>query len=119
MQDPCVIQPGSLRHQVTINAPSNARDASGQIGSTWTAVLTTRAKIESTASLTFKWSFQNSTLAANATDCITIRYPSVLVAPGFQIVWGDELYLVQDVDDIQRRHRVLVLACVGVDIASS
>ena len=119
MFDPIQFDAGSLRHNITINAPSAIRDASGQPGTTWTAVLTTRAKIESTSSLTFKWSFQNSTLASNATDCITIRYPSVLVAPGFQIVWGDELYLVQDVDDIQRRHRVLVLACVGVDIASS
>ena len=118
MQDPCVIQPGSLRHQVTINAPSSTRDASGQIGSSWTPVLTTRAAIESTSGLTFKWSFQNSTLAANSTTCLKMRYPSVDVTPGCQVIWGDQVYLVQDCDDVQRRHRVLVLACVGVDVGS-
>jgi SPP1 family predicted phage head-tail adaptor len=119
MSDPCVIQPGELKHAITINAPSSTRDASGQIGATWTTVLTTRAKIESTSSQTFRFSFQNSTLASDTTDCITIRYPAVELAPGYQIVYGDQTYLVNDVDDIQRRHRVLVMACTSVDTVSS
>jgi hypothetical protein len=47
-----------------------------------------------------------------------MRYPAVDIVPGMQVVWGDQAYLVQDVDDVQRRHRVLVLACVGVDVGS-
>jgi len=116
--DPTIIKAGTLRHQITIHAPSPSRDAYGQLGSVWSPVLTTRASIEGTSSLTFKFSFQNSTLAANATDCITMRYPSVNIAPGMQVVFGDQLYLIQDADDINRRHRVLVLACVGVDTGS-
>jgi SPP1 family predicted phage head-tail adaptor len=117
--DPTIIQPGTLKHQVTIQAPSSTRDTAGQPGVTWTTVLTTRAAIEGTASLTFKFSFQNSTLAANATDCITIRYPAVPIAPGMQVLFGDNAYIVQAVDDVNRRHRVLILACVGVDTLSS
>jgi head-tail adaptor len=118
MFDPTIFQPGELRHNITIQSPSTTRDASGQTGSTWTTVLETRASIESTSSLTFKWSFQNSVLAASVSDCLKMRYPAVDIVPGMQVVWGDQAYLVQDVDDVQRRHRVLVLACVGVDVGS-
>jgi SPP1 family predicted phage head-tail adaptor len=117
--DPTILQPGLLRHAIAIQAPSSIRDTAGQLGSTWVTVLSTRAAIEGTSSLTFKFSFQNSTLAANATDCITIRYPAVPIAPAMQVVYGDNTYLIQDVDDVNRRHRVLVLACVGVDTVSS
>ncbi|MGA2650416.1 MAG: phage head closure protein [Terracidiphilus sp.] len=117
--DQCILQPGTLKHLITIQSKSATRDASGQPGSTWTTVLTTRASIESTASLSFKWSFQNSVLAANATDCITLRYPvSVDIVPGMQIIWNGDTYLVQDVDNVQRRNRVIVLACIGVDTGS-
>jgi SPP1 family predicted phage head-tail adaptor len=117
--DPTILAAGRLRHAITIQAPSSTRDTAGQLGATWSTVLTTRAAIESTASLTFKFSFQNSTLAANATDCITIRYPAVTVAPGMQVIFGDQVYTIQDVDDVQRRHKVLILACIGIDTASS
>jgi SPP1 family predicted phage head-tail adaptor len=117
--DPCYLQPGTLRHSVTIQSPSTTRDAFNQPGTTWTSILTTRASIESTASLTFKFSFQNSTLASNATDVITIRCPAVTIKPGMQIVFGDQVYTIQDVDDVQRRHRKLVMACVGIDTPSN
>jgi SPP1 family predicted phage head-tail adaptor len=117
--DPTILAAGALRHAIAIQAPSSTRDTAGQLGATWTTVLATRAAIESTASLTFKFSFQNSTLAANATDCITIRYPSVTIAPGMQVVFGDQVYTIQDVDDVKRRHRVLVMAVLGIDTVSS
>jgi SPP1 family predicted phage head-tail adaptor len=118
MLDLCILHAGELKHAITINAPSATRDASGQPGSTWSLVLTTRAKIESTSSQTFKLSFQNSTLASDTTDCITIRYSAVDIAPGYQILFGDETYTITAVDDIQRRHRVLVMACTSVDVGS-
>jgi len=116
--DPTILPAGLLIHQITIQAPSSTRDSYGQLGNTWSTILTTLAAIQGTSSLTFKFSFQNSTLASNATDCITIRYPSFNITPGMQVVFGDQSYLIQDVDDVNRRHRVLVLACVGVDTGS-
>ena len=117
--DPTQLAAGRLRHSITIQKPSSTRDSAGQPGVTWSTVLATHAAIEGTSSLTFKFSFQNSTLAANATDCITIRYPAVAIAPGMRVLFGDNAYTIQDVDDVNRRHRVLILACVGVDTVSS
>jgi SPP1 family predicted phage head-tail adaptor len=116
--DPLAIPAGRLRYQVTIQAKSIARDAYGQPGATWTPVLTTRAAIESTSSNTFRFSFQNLSVAATTTDCITIRYPAVDIKPGMQVVFGDQTYTITAVDDLQRRHRVLVLACEGIDTGS-
>jgi SPP1 family predicted phage head-tail adaptor len=113
-----MINPGTLRHSITIQKKSLTRDGYGQPGATWAPVLTTRASITSTASLTFKFSFQNNDIASNATDCITLRYPMVEVLPGMQVVFGDQTYTITAVDDVQRRHRVLVLACVGLDTGS-
>jgi SPP1 family predicted phage head-tail adaptor len=58
-------------------------------------------------------------LAANSTACIVIRFPAIDVVPGQQIQFEDETYEVQAVDDVQHRHRILNIACVGLDIGSS
>ena len=117
--DGTILQPGTLRHQITIQAPSSMRDAAGQLNASWTTALTTRASIQSTASSTFKFSFQNNVLASNATDLITIRYPAVKIVPGMQVLCGDNTYTIQAVDDVLHRHRVLHMAVVGMDSGSS
>ena len=117
--DPCVIQPGLLKHSITISEPATARDQAGQLNASWSPLLTTRAAILSTASMSFKLSFSNNALAANSTACIVIRFPVVDVVPGLQISFEDEVFEIQAVDDVQHRHRILNLACVGLDIGSS
>ena len=117
--DPTIVDPGTLRHIVTISAPSTTRDSFGQPGSTWNPILTTRAAIESTASQTFKFSFQGNILASNSTDLITLRYPTVTIKPGYQVAFGDQTYTIQAVDDVRRRHRVLNLACIGEGTGSA
>lgn len=121
MSDNPTVEAGTLRHSITIQKPSATRDAVGQIGATWVDVLSARAAITSTSGPTFKSSFQNNTLASNATDCITIRYPgtSIPIAPGMQIVCGDNAYLIQAVDDVKRHHVKLVMACLGIDTVSA
>ena len=118
--DPCVIQSGSLRHNVTVQAPSVTRDALGQPGASgWTAIRTTRASIESTASQTFRFSFQNSTLASDSTDMIIMRWTPTPITPGMQVVFGDQMYTIDDVRNVQQRNRVLHLACTGLGIGST
>ena len=118
--DPTQIQPGTLRRQVTIQSPSSTRDAAGQLNSAWTTILTTWASIESTASATFRFSFQGNALASNSTDLIVIRYPgtAAVIKPGMQVVYNNTAYTIQAVDDVLRRHRKLALACVGQDVGS-
>jgi SPP1 family predicted phage head-tail adaptor len=118
MFDPLVIRPGDLRHIIAIQSQSTARDALGQLNSTWATVLSTWAQIQGTSSLTFKFTFQNNALASNATDCITMRYPSVDVTPGMRVLFGDQTYTIQAVDNVLRRNRVLHLAVVGISTGS-
>jgi head-tail adaptor len=119
--DPCQINAGDLRHSITINQQVGTRDAAGQPNSSWTALLTTRAAITSTNSQTFKFSFQGNALASASTDLLTIRYPgsSVVLIPGMQIVYGTELYTLNAIDNVQRRNRVLNLACTSIGTTSA
>jgi SPP1 family predicted phage head-tail adaptor len=119
--DPTQIQAGTLRNRVTIQAPSATRDSFGQSGTSWTTVWICQAAIEDSASLTFRFSFQNNILASNATFCITIRYPgdSITIAPGMQVVYGDNTFTIQAVNDVLLRHRVIHLACVGESVQST
>lgn len=104
---------------MTIQAPSTSRDGAGQLNASWTPLLTTRAAILSTASNSFRFSFSGNALAANATDLFVLRYPNVSVVPGQQVVFGDQTYEITAVDDVQRRHRVLNLAVLGLDTGSA
>lgn len=115
--DPLYILPGDLRHKVTIQAPSTTRDAAGQPVSTWTDVLTTRAKIEGTTSTTYKELVKDGAIASQATDVFTLRWPgsSIDLKPGMRVVFGDNTYLVQAVDNILRRNRIVKLFCMAID----
>jgi head-tail adaptor len=124
MPDALYIAPGELRHSIQIQAAPDGlgqRDSAGQPIDAWNAVLTTRAKIEGTNSRTFKESFSNNALASQSTDCITIRWPgaAITIEPGQRVIFGDNTFLIQAVDNVLRRNRKLVLACIGIDTDSN
>ena len=117
MLNPLYLRAGELRHAVQIQSASSTRDAAGQPVSTWNVVLTTRAKIENSGGQAYKESFSNSSLASQSTDLLTIRWPgsSITVAPGMRVIFGNNTFLVQDVDNVLHRDRVVRLACVMID----
>lgn len=117
MLNPLYLRAGELRHAVQIQSASSTRDAAGQPVSTWNVVLTTRAKIENSGGQAYKESFSNSSLAAQSTDLLTIRWPgsSITVAPGMRVILGNNTFLVQDVDNVLHRNRVVRLACLMID----
>lgn len=117
MLNPLYLRAGELRHAVQIQTASSTRDAAGQPVSAWTVVLTTRAKIENSGGQAYKESFSNSSLAAQSTDLLTIRWPgnSITVAPGMRVIFGNNTFLVQDVDNVLHRNRVVRLACLMID----
>jgi SPP1 family predicted phage head-tail adaptor len=116
MTDVLTIQPGELRHSIKIQAATPTRDTAGQQVDNWTTVLETRASIENTNSRTFKMSFTNNMLASQSTDAIVIRWPGagVDLRPGMRVLYGDNRFLVQAVDNVQRRNRKVVLACMAI-----
>ena len=115
------LDPGSLRHSVQIQKPTDTRDASGQPVSTWAVVLTTRASIENTNSRTFKESFSNNTLESTSTDVLTIRWPGVAITiqPGMRVIFGDNTFLIQAVDNVLRRNKKVTLACIQISADSN
>ena len=117
MLNPLYLRAGELRHSAQIQTASSTRDAAGQPVSTWNVVLTTRAKIENSGGQAYKESFSNSSLAAQSTDLLTIRCPgsSITVAPGMRVIFGNNTFLVQDVDNVLHRNRVVRLACLMID----
>jgi hypothetical protein len=80
-------------------------------------VLTTRAKIESTLSNTYKELVQDGAIASQSTDVMTIRWPgsSITLKPGMRVSFGDNTYLVQAVDNVLRMNRVVKLFCMVID----
>jgi head-tail adaptor len=113
-----VINPGELRHKVEIQAASTAPDSRGLsvAPTTWTAVLTTRAKIESIGAAAYKQTVKSGALTSESTDLITIRWPgaSIVIRPNMRIVFGTNIFLIQAVDNVEHRNRILKLACMQV-----
>jgi SPP1 family predicted phage head-tail adaptor len=120
MADPLQLQAGDLRHSITITEASSTRDSYGQPISTWNTVLTTRAKIEGTTSNTYKQLIQAGVVSADTTDIITIRWPgsAVFLTPDMRVVFGDQTFLIQGIDNVLRRNRVVKLFCMAIDQAS-
>jgi SPP1 family predicted phage head-tail adaptor len=115
--DPLAIDPGELRHKIQIQQASSTRDAAGQPVSTWNVVLTTWAKIAAPGSMTYKERFANNTFSSQSSDFITIRWPgaSITIEPGMRVIFGDNIYLIQAVDNVLHRNRKVNLACIQID----
>ncbi len=119
--NPLYLRAGELRHQIQIQAPSSTRDASGQVVSTWTALLTTRAAMLNTTGQSYKEAYAENALVSQSTWVIKIRWPGTgcTVEPGQRVQYGSDLYLIQAVDNVLQRNRVLNLYCMAVDADSN
>jgi head-tail adaptor len=117
--DPLAIDAGQLRHQITITVPNaGERNSFGQTTpSESTTVLTTWAKIESTTGAAYKQLIQSGVISSQTTHLITMRWPgsSVQIGPNMNVVFGDQTYLVQGVDNVLQRNRVVRLFCQVID----
>ncbi len=115
--DPLYIQPGSLRHSITIQSPSSQRDAAGQPITTWDNVLTTRASIIAASQ---REQVQGADATSLVTHTVTVRYPGALIriVSGQRISHGSDIYLIQTVNNVMQRNRVLKLMCLQVDASA-
>ena len=107
---------GSLRNKVVILSPTSTVDDYGQPSSTWATVLTTRASIRGLAQ---KELAENGNLIGQTGYLITIRYPGsgFNITSGQRVTSDTQAYLIQSVEDVLNRHRVLKLLCVVIDEA--
>lgn len=115
--DPLLLQPGSLRASITIEAPSVSGDAFGSGGGTWDAILNTRASIQAISQRELT---QDAQTVAQVSHVIKIRYPGATVAitAGCRVLSGTAVYNIQTVENVLNRNRVIKLLCVAIDASS-
>lgn len=116
-RNPLAVSAGQLRHQISIQAQSTAQDPdTGEPASVWNTTLTTWAQIET---LTAREAYQAgaSQFVAQVTHMVTIRWPgaSVRIAGGMRVLFGERMFMIQAVDNVQERNRLLKLACLEVN----
>jgi head-tail adaptor len=110
--NPLVINPGELRHSVTISAPSSDGDAFGAGSNIWTPILTTRASLKQ---ITAKTLFQTGALISQATHILRMRYTSTVIEPGYRVTYSTHTYRVVNVDNVQERNRVLEILLLEIN----
>jgi SPP1 family predicted phage head-tail adaptor len=108
------LRAGELVHQVTFSHPDVTQDSFGQPINTWSNYLTTRAKVEN---LSGQQNYQQSVFTAEAVWRITLHYhPGI--ASGDRCFYGSHVYVVQIVNNLFERNRVIELTCLEIQGAS-
>src|SRR4051794_33026902 len=103
--DPLYISAGDLRSSITIQAPSTIHDEYGQPSQAFKTVLTTRAKIQT---LSLRETYGQAGFSGQATYRITMRYQSATpIEAGYQIVHQGKACLVQSVENVLARNRII------------
>jgi SPP1 family predicted phage head-tail adaptor len=111
--DPLNLSAGTLRHVITVQAPSTVAGPLGLDPTAWVTVLTTRASIQS---ITSKQLFQSGSFTAQVTHQIIIRYPGAgIIQPNQRITSGDNVYVVQAVDNVGERNRVVKILAMELN----
>jgi head-tail adaptor len=116
--DPLAINPGPLRHQISIQAQSASQDPeTGEQSLSWNMVLTTMAKIATTSSREMYQAGTAARFVAQVSHLVTIRWPgaSVTLAGGMRVLFGARTFVVQTVENVQERNRVVNLTCLEIN----
>ncbi len=100
---------GSMRHAVTIEAPTKTQDSTGSVVQSWDTFADVRASIEPISGREF---FAASQVQSNVSTRIRIRFLDG-VTPKMRVLHGADYYDIQAVlpDDRSGRHE-MQLMCV-------
>ena len=109
-QDPLAINPGELRSRVQILAPGRA-DAAGQPNA-WTKVLCPWVKI---ATQTASEVYLVSQFTTTVTHIVTMRWTSTPISPGFRIVFGSRVFVVESIENVLERNIRMNIMCSEIN----
>ena len=98
---------GTLRHRVTLEEKTVTRDGYGGEVVTWSTVATVWAAVEPLQGREF---LDGRRLEAEVNTRIRMRYRSGIL-PGMRVTWGDHVYDVEAVLEVESRRRELRLMC--------
>ena len=101
------MQAGDLRNRVTIKQKSVTREASGAEAIAWLVVATVWAAVEPLSGREFITMRQER---AEISTRIRIRYMAGLT-PSMRVYWGQRMYEIDTVIEIQERMREIHLMC--------
>ncbi len=104
------MNPGDLRHRITIQQKSITKDSEGIPSETWPDFATAWAAIEPLQGREF---FSAQAVNAQVTTRIRIRYLAG-ICPTMRVSYGTHIYDIQVVIDVEERHRELQLMCQEV-----
>lgn len=110
--DPLVLNPGDLRHLVTISAPTPHVGTFAPVSDKWTLVLTTRAALKQ---ITAKTMYQTGAILTQASHTLRMRYTPTSIKPGYQVTYSTKTYRVVNVDNVLERNRVLELLLLEIN----
>jgi SPP1 family predicted phage head-tail adaptor len=97
------MQAGQLRHRVTIQKFTVACDTAGEGTKTWTTHATVWASVRPIRGREF---FEAQKMSSEVTAKITTRYISG-VLPSWRFLHGTKIYTIQEMIDVDDRHRML------------
>ena len=98
---------GKLRHRITIETPTETRNAYGEPEVTWGTFKEVWASVEPIRGREF-WRAQEQ--QARVTTRIRIRYLAD-VTPKMRIVFGSKTYIINAIIDQEERHAEMQLIC--------
>ncbi len=104
------MNPGELRHRVTIQQSQETVDADKTPSLSWVPVATVWAAVEPINGREY---IQLKQTNATLTTCIRIRYRSGFT-PAMRIVYGTRIFDINDVIDVNERHVEIHLMCTEV-----
>ena len=106
------LDPGTLRHPVTIQVNTPTRDASGGVIDGWSTYATVRAAISTTGGREFYWARQTN---SELTHEVTI-YRVEGVTAGMRVLWGTRSFLIVAVlEDESRIVNKTVMQCKEIN----
>lgn len=114
-RDPLVINPGELRHLVTIESPVYAADSLGAVSVTptsWSAVRSPFAAIYTAGG---RETSQASQIVSEVSHVVKVRWTSDVIKANYRVVFGSRTFTIQYVENVLERNRVLLLYCLEVD----
>lgn len=115
--NPQALPAGRLRDWVQIQSPSATQDGYGQPTDAWGAFASMMGALEAVRQ---RETYQTGNFSSEYTHKITVRWtgPNVRILRGMRAIVDGFIYLIQDVENLDTRNRVLVLHCTAINDAT-
>lgn len=97
-----------LRHYVTIQQITETRGADGSVVETWGTFANVWADVRPVSG---SENFAAQGITASTVHLVDIRYLSGVV-PKMRVLWGERVFEIESVRNIEERDRWMTLACV-------